>query len=178
MKNTRNNWAISIILLLIILFSIKYNINKKKSLNSNNNIFIERTFYPSGIIKSVISFENNKKQGYFAYFNEDGTLFLDGILINNKFNGASITYINSKKYREENLIDDIRNGTIIYYYQNGNIRQIGNYINGKLENLYKYYTEDGKLAKVKEYKNDTIVKEIVYIQDFDEDDWFDIDGEI
>jgi antitoxin component YwqK of YwqJK toxin-antitoxin module len=145
--------------------------NEKQS-----DIIIKRTYHPNGKIESVTSYVDSTKQGYFAFFDEYGVIRSDGILIDGKLNGTFIFYVAGQKFIEDNYINDTMNGEKIFYYMNGNIRQKGMMINGKVEGKYEYYTENGEIAKIKNYKNDTIVNEIVYIADFDEDNWFDFDG--
>ena len=44
-------------------------------------------------------------------------------------------------------------GLIENYYDNGNMRDRGNYKNGVLDGLYEEYNEDGKLGEIINYKN-------------------------
>jgi antitoxin component YwqK of YwqJK toxin-antitoxin module len=49
----------------------------------------------------------------------------------------------------ESLNDDV---TATYYYKNGNIKQVGDYVDGKLEGKWISYSEDGTITAIAQYR--------------------------
>jgi antitoxin component YwqK of YwqJK toxin-antitoxin module len=49
----------------------------------------------------------------------------------------------------ESLDDDI---TATYYYSNGNVKQVGDFIDGKLEGKWISYSEDGTIIAIAQYR--------------------------
>lgn len=54
---------------------------------------------------------------------------------------------------EYTLKNGLLNGTLKSYYQNGNLKKTGNYINGKENGLFKEYNEDGSISIEYNMKN-------------------------
>lgn len=50
----------------------------------------------------------------------------------------------------ENLDDEV---TATYYYKNGNVSQVGNFVDGKLEGKWVSYSEDGNVQSIAFYRN-------------------------
>ena len=53
-----------------------------------------------------------------------------------------------------NYINDKINGEYKSYHTNGKLKEISNYIDGKLNGEYKLYDSNGKLEKICNYIND------------------------
>ncbi len=54
------------------------------------------------------------------------------------------------KPKLENVDDQV---VATYYYENGNVKQVGNFVDGKLEGKWISYTEEGNVVAVAYYKN-------------------------
>lgn len=59
---------------------------------------------------------------------------------------------------EGNFIDDLPDGKHRFWYPDGTLKEAGNYILGKKEGDWSYYTEDGLLYLTITYRNGTEVK--------------------
>lgn len=54
------------------------------------------------------------------------------------------------KPKLENVDDQVK---ATYYYENGNIKQVGNFADGKLEGKWISYTEEGNVQAIAYYKD-------------------------
>jgi antitoxin component YwqK of YwqJK toxin-antitoxin module len=100
-------------------------------------------FYESGILKKTIPFSNNKEEGRGFEYAEDGRTI-------------TITmYRNGFIYAEEiiNRYNAQGNRTGIWkdLYPMGNVREEGNWANGKRNGVFKFFDKNGKLIKMEKY---------------------------
>ena len=80
------------------------------------------------------------------WFYSDGTIQLDGPIVNDKRNGIFETYYNSAKILSKGeFVDGKREGKATIFYENGKKKYEGYYKNGKECGIWKFYDEDGKL---------------------------------
>jgi antitoxin component YwqK of YwqJK toxin-antitoxin module len=63
---------------------------------------------------------------------------------------VSAVIFSQDKPKLESLDDDI---TATYYYSNGNVKQVGDFIDGKLEGKWVSYSEEGNITTIAQYKN-------------------------
>jgi len=70
--------------------------------------------------------------------------------------GIKTTYIDGKKYSEENFVDGVMNGLRTSYFANGQIEITENYTNDILEGSVKTYYEDGTLSQEALYEKGTL----------------------
>ena len=64
---------------------------------------------------------------------------------------VSSIVISQDKPKLENVDDDQVKAT--YCYENGNIKQVGYFIDGKLEGKWISYSEEGNVVAIAQYKN-------------------------
>lgn len=112
-------------------------INIINSQDLNNKISYEYSFYLSGNIKEKKILKNQKKQGRYYFYEEDGILLIECNYNNNLLEG---------KYLE--------------YYENGNLKIEINYINGKKTGFYKEYYENGELKIYSVFENDSLIAKL------------------
>ncbi len=62
----------------------------------------------------------------------------------------SAVMFSQDKPKLESVDDEV---TATYYYENGNVKQVGNFVDGKLEGKWISYTEDGNVQAIAQYKN-------------------------
>lgn len=82
-----------------------------------------------------------------AYF-PDKKPYIEGEYKNNKRNGRWVSwYQNGKIWSEGYFKDDLNDSIRITYYENGRKRYEGHYKNGIKTGVWKFWLEDGTLAK-------------------------------
>lgn len=50
----------------------------------------------------------------------------------------------------ESLDEDV---TATYYYENGNVKQVGDFVDGKLEGKWISFSEDGNITAIAQYRD-------------------------
>ena len=73
-------------------------------------------------------------------------------------------YVSGDTLSVYSLENGIKNGKFKVLFQNGNVRQEGNYVNGLKDGIFKTYFENGDLSEYFVYSNDTLI----YLTNFDE----------
>jgi antitoxin component YwqK of YwqJK toxin-antitoxin module len=63
---------------------------------------------------------------------------------------VSAVIFSQDKPKLENVDDQVK---ATYYYENGNVKQVGNFADGKLEGTWTYYTEEGNVKIIAKYRN-------------------------
>lgn len=63
---------------------------------------------------------------------------------------VSAVLFSQEKPKLESVDDQV---IATYYYENGNIKQVGNFIDGKLEGKWISYSEEGNIQVIAQYKN-------------------------
>jgi antitoxin component YwqK of YwqJK toxin-antitoxin module len=61
---------------------------------------------------------------------------------------------NGQLKRVANLVNNKKEGEIIWYYENGNLWEISNWKDNKLEGEHKWYHDNGHLREISYYMND------------------------
>ena len=112
-------------------------------------------FYDSGPVRTEGTFKNNKKNGYFKEFAENGDLirvqkYLDDVI---------------QPEAEEIRKLDIQNE----YYPTGKIKTVSMFRNGVPEGMKKEFSQDGQIVKSYLYKNGIIVGEGIEKEDGNRD---------
>lgn len=63
---------------------------------------------------------------------------------------VSAVIFSQNKPKLENVDDQVR---ATYYYENGNVKQVGNFVDGKLEGKWISYTADGNVQAIAQYRD-------------------------
>lgn len=63
---------------------------------------------------------------------------------------VSAVVFSQDKPRLENIDDEVK---ATYYYENGTVKQVGNFVDGKLEGKWVSYSEEGNVQVIAQYKN-------------------------
>lgn len=91
----------------------------------------KKFYYPTGELKSIVNYENNKKVG------------------------ISITYYKTgEKQYEIPYQDGKKQGNVKWFYKNGKLYRETEYRNGKINGFQKKYWENGKLKSEMLFKED------------------------
>lgn len=91
---------------------------------------------------------------------------IDSFDENQKIIGRGIWFFLNKKRAVLYLIDNIENGNLIKWRDNGIIYSNENFLNFKKEGICKYYHNNGNIRRVCEYNNN-ILNNFEYIYDID-----------
>ena len=62
---------------------------------------------------------------------------------------VSSVIFSQDKLKLENVEDQVK---ATYYYENGNVKQVGNFLDGKLEGKWVSYSEEGNIETIAHYK--------------------------
>lgn len=131
-------------------------INRKDKFNQRQGLW--REFYPNRLTKLEGRYSNDKKNGYFKTYDENGNLietlkYVDGILIPDPEELAKL---------------DIKRE----YHPNAQVKSVGSYNKGVKEGVHRQYTAEGKVLSAKiYYKGKVIADGIVDAEGRRQDFW-------
>lgn len=147
------------------------------SYNKGKPIGNWKWFYENGQLLRFETFEFGKLSGDFIEYNDKGEVILKGQFTDGEANGEWLivdndikefgsfkdglkfgewitTYIsNNKIYHKGFYTNGLENGKHTYYYDNGRLSEEGSFILGQKVDKWKYYSLDGSLLTVLEYRN-------------------------
>ena len=110
---------------------------------------IAKWYYPTGELKKTGYFENNKEEGKATEFERDGRVI------------TLLTYKNGFIYTEEkiNRYDSQAKRTGVWrdLYDDGKLRQEGNWLAGMKNGVFKFFNKKGELEKLERYENDVLI---------------------
>ncbi len=102
-----------------------------------------KTYYPTAKVKTSATYRDGKLQGFLKEYDENGVL------------------INTTKFDQdvklaEGIIDSLarEQGIWKYFYETGELKAQGKYIDGKKVDEWKYYFRNGQLEQTGFYKKD------------------------
>ena len=107
-----------------------------------------RTLDNSGWLKRTVPYTNGKPHGMAKEFDRDGLVI------------AVTHYYHGIRNRTEriNRTDQFghKQGSWKYFWENGNLRMEGSYLNDKKHGFFKYYNENGDFLYVEKYTHDQL----------------------
>ena len=131
-----------------------------------------KEYNKEGKIKFEGEYYNGLRNGTGKEYNDEDELIFEGTFLNGKRNGKGkeyesdqmefeVEYLNGKKWSgkkydsDENIIYDLNNGKgyLKEYFNDGQLKYEGNYLNGKRNGLGKEYYYDGNIKFEGQYKN-------------------------
>lgn len=169
----------SAIFLFFILFSLLSHVYAQNSGDTLRNGYV--TFrYPSGQVSSEGTMRDGKPDGYWKTYYENGLLKAEGNRKEYQLEGlwkfyddsakliASIEYRNGFKnglkttYRPgetltETFVNDIKEGPSTYFYPDGKVRLVINFVDGLETGFAKEYAPDGTVITLYEYRKGFMV---------------------
>lgn len=146
-------------------YTISYSINSESKykpivIKNEQNIikFIDNVFTKWG---EIISEEAVSKNEVKKMLYDNREISGIGIVKKGTLNGKWKTYFPNGRLSAEGEVNPSNNreGDWIFYHENGNISEEANYIDGKLNKVYKAYHSNGQLLKVFNYESGTLVGE-------------------
>lgn len=112
-----------------------------------------KKYYPSGQLRSEITYSKNKPVGVYSLYYENGVVEEQGNWQRNKNIGSfSRNYKNGNPHQKFVFSDSgKRNGIQLYYHSNGQLALEVNVINGQESGVMKRYNENGDLIEEKSF---------------------------
>jgi len=134
------------------------NINQKYTLLSNDKIDGEYIkYFENGKIQEHGFYNNGKKEGVHKIYYDNGNISSEITYLNGLFDGENKSYNNlGKLVLFQNYLKNKLHGQKIEYFGNSNIKTICTYIDGCLDGEYKEYYENKNLKLICNFKYDTI----------------------
>ena len=112
-----------------------------------------KRYYENGKLHIISKYKNGKKVGTYKVYYENGQLDQDENYKNGRIDGIrKIYYENGKLHIISKHKKDIRNGTYKVYYENGQLDKVENYKNGRIDGISKIYYENGQISRTCSYK--------------------------
>ena len=111
----------------------------------------------SGMIKATGKYVNQKKDSTWTYFDNKGNVKSKEVYKDNKLEGQRVIYyepVNGKYVvaRYEYYKNDVLHGTYKEYHTNTKLKSEGQYVDGNLDGLVKFYYPNGKMERIERYK--------------------------
>lgn len=128
-------------------------------------IDIRREIHPStGEVASIGAYQNDKKEGVHQQFDEDGNpigsqlYHQDVLLAEGMYDQLGRKQGEWKYFYEDgsikaigNYVDDFKNDRWKYYFRDSTIEQVGRYILDYPDGTWEWYFEDGSVRKTQEF---------------------------
>ncbi|HRK53950.1 MAG TPA: toxin-antitoxin system YwqK family antitoxin [Cyclobacteriaceae bacterium] len=115
-------------------------------------------YHPNGIVKSVVSYVDGKKEGLALEISNNGQLEKRMQYHNDQLHGDYREFRYSTVKEERNYQNGKLEGIVKIYYDNGKIMEEGAYQNGIRHGLSKWYDQEGNLTIEYEYRNGELIK--------------------
>jgi uncharacterized protein len=152
---------------------------QEQQVNTVTDGFV-KFYFPGGQLSSEGTMREGKPDGYWKTYYENGIVKAEGnrkdFLLDSvwKFYDdsarllVSITYANDKKYGlkttfrqgeviSENYVNDVKEGPTTYYYADGKVRLIINFVGGLENGIARELASDGTVITYMEYKKGFLV---------------------
>lgn len=108
-----------------------------------------KMFYPTGELQKTISYVNNREEGKATEYAEDGRI----ITLMTYRNGFIYSSEKINRYNTQNK----RTGIWRDLYENGSIKEEGNYNNGLRNGIFKFFDRKGDLERMEKYIDGVLV---------------------
>ena len=122
---------------------------KIDSYSNNSYIEIRDTFLnrPKGLLI------NSKRIGLWIDYEEDGSLAVESCYFQNQLEGETIAYSNQNSILfRTNYHKGLENGPFEQFHDNGRLYRCGQYKQGKMFGVWKYFMPYGRLHKKIKYR--------------------------
>ena len=118
-------------------------------------IGIWKEYYPNGVLKSRITYENGRPSGYAIMYHDNGKIKEEGLWQNSRWVGNyKLYYDNGQVQQEFNFNQNgKREGEQKYYFENGQLMIEGNWVAGNESGVIKEYYENGDIREEKNFNN-------------------------
>ena len=120
---------------------------------SSRKIGIWTEYYCNNILKSKITYENNRPNGYATMYYDNGKIKEEGLWKNNRWVGDYKLYYENGQVQQAFKFNTSgkREGEQKYMYENGQVMIEGNWAEGQESGILKEYYENGDLKSEKNF---------------------------
>ncbi len=120
-----------------------------------NKVGVWKGYYPNGSIKQILTYKENKPNGYAKFYYENGNISEEGIWLENKWVGDYKYYHpnGTPAYEWKYSETGKRTGVQRYFHDNGKLMIEGEWNDGKENGVVKEYDKQGNLLAEKSYNN-------------------------
>jgi antitoxin component YwqK of YwqJK toxin-antitoxin module len=95
-----------------------------KGKGEGRELIKETTYYPNKQVQMEGTYKDNKREGRWSYWYENGKVWSDGQFVKGKSNGKRTTYFENGKVRYEGFYkEDMRVGKWQFFDENGRLLQ-------------------------------------------------------
>ena len=108
-----------------------------------------QSFYKTGELKRLSPIADGKQHGLEKEFNKEGLV----IVVSKYFAGI----LGKREFINRTDKFGLKQGSWKYFWENGNLKQEGSYLNDKKKGYFKYYDEEGNFIYVEKYDNDVLI---------------------
>ena len=124
----------------------------------SKKVGIWKEYYPNNNLKSKITYENNRPNGYAIMYHDNGKIAEEGLWKNNRWVGDYKLYYENGQVQQEFKFNTSgkREGIQKYNYDNGQTMIEGNWAEGKEAGVIKEYYENGDLKSEKNFNDGNI----------------------
>ena len=127
-------------------------------------------YYPDGKYSSVGHYDDDQRNGQWTEFSEDESVFVDGEYREGKpWTGTFWTpesFLGEVSYRKETFMDGVRTGNFYTYFETGEPRSRGQYVDGEVHGDFVWLFKEGGVSERVHYVNGKEVGEhTVYYPD-------------
>ena len=120
-------------------------------------LVVQHEYYANGKVKREASFRDNKREGVWREFDEEGNvvksqtyhkggLVSEGVVgTDGKRRGEYKEFFADSTLRAEGLfVDGLRSGEWKFYYHNGKVQEVGSYKDGEPDGVWTWYHDNGQ----------------------------------
>jgi len=148
--------------LLIVLLIVSACQESKKTVDSDNFIFLEDNNYIIDSYNGIAVYRDGTTKkvmnGYYVVGNEYEKLE-EFKVINGVLNGINITYSNDNRmYSKSNYVNGKKQGEELTYYPSGAVKKKTNFTNGKRVGKEIFYFESGQIRTESTIEKENIVE--------------------
>ena len=118
-------------------------------------IGIWKEYFPNGVLKSKITYDNGRPNGYAIMYHDNGKIKEEGLWQNTRWIGDYKLYYDNGQVQQEFKFSQSgkREGQQKYYFENGQVMIEGNWIAGNESGVIKEYYENGDIREEKNFNN-------------------------
>ncbi|PCH91236.1 MAG: hypothetical protein COB85_09350 [Bacteroidetes bacterium] len=120
----------------------------------NNKACAAHIFYKDSVLRAQGIYREEKKDSIWVFYNSKGLKVAEENYNMGVKNGLSVSFINGiKPYEKIVWKNGVKNGPWNQFFENGNPRVVGNYVEGKLQGKTTFYNVDGSIGHEGEYRD-------------------------
>ena len=124
----------------------------------SKKIGVWKEYYPNNTIKSKITYENNRPNGYAILYHANGKINEEGLWKNNRWIGDYKFYYENGQVQQAFKFNTNgkREGVQQYFHENGQVMIEGNWAEGQESGVVKEYYENGDIKSEKNFNDGNI----------------------